>query len=182
VDLSHVEIELQFTPTKTSTPTMRAVVERAFSDAQLPIARWTVPWGEDHDPAEFGSRWADPHLDVCFVGPPLDDGYRTGTLTAAFGPRLGIALSAIRDELPELPLGIVECRSPRRALGTPSRLGGRETRLAYDRMPANGLGPGHTWIWDEDAAAWCELVVVTRKHRRPGAPYEIATELELPTD
>jgi hypothetical protein len=183
VDLSHVEIELQFTPTKTSTPEMRAVVERAFADAQLCVANWTVPWGEHHDPAKSGMQWAQPSLDVCFVSPPLDDCSRTGALTAAFGPNLGIALAAIRDALPELPLGIVECRqNPRRALATGPRLDGPATRRALDRVPLDGLGTGTTWIWDEDADAWCELVTFTRKARRPGAPYEIGTARKLPSD
>jgi hypothetical protein len=178
--VTEVEVELQFTPTKTATPVMRDVVERAFADAQVPITRWTVPWGEDLGTTEaLGLRWADPTLDVRLVRAPLDADHRTGALTAALCPGLGIALSTIRQELPDLPLGIVERASPRLALGVPTRLDARGVRRAFDRLPAEGLGPGPAWIWDEPADAWCELAISFAK-RAPGGPFQIETKVERP--
>jgi hypothetical protein len=163
VDLTDVEVELQFTPTKTATPAIHEIVERAFADAGVHIARWTVPWGEDLGHVEaLGMTWAHPSLYVRLVSTTPDDDYRTGMLTAALGLPLVRAIAAIGRAAPELPVTIEERVGHAKHFLSYGRDDEVRMKLALALLPEAGLGPGHAWIWRDDRDRWCEVVVAPR--------------------
>jgi hypothetical protein len=178
-----VTVELQFTPTRTATSVHRSTVETAFLEAGIPVARWTVPAGED----EFASLhpqvpFADPTLGVHLV--VADAGaasYATGMATFTVLPALGRACSVIRAAIPDLPMGIDErVGNERRHLAFRPADDSAAIVRSFEGFPRKGLGPASIWFWSSDEDRWAELVITRQRDATPGSPWHVTASERSP--
>ncbi len=97
-------VALSYTPWPTATPALRATVASAFARAGLPHLRETTARGEIGLLAP-GLTWAPTSLSVCLVVEAADANRELAADTPLWS-RLRAACSAVRDAIPDLPLGL----------------------------------------------------------------------------
>ena len=161
------EIELLFTPWRTSTQATRDACTAAFRDAGLEVARVGTQPGGDVSPrkgVELASTTLDVELSIDGPGSPH---------VRAMLERLSSALCQVRESLPDLPFGVT--------FGWPTLTNASERRLLAFRVwdlpdeirkgfaaliarplllggTVEGWGGEKTtasvWGWDRDSECW----------------------------
>jgi hypothetical protein len=152
-DQSGIQIAVEFTPTITTPPSLRQIVNNAFISEGVQVEDFVRPAFQldaQREPSDF--KWGSPTLTVHVISDqPVDE------IVRKVGVPIGIALASVRRKVSNLPVGvIVEPTDARLSLSWRHDDSPEEITRALERLPQD-LAARSVIGWDREQGVWVDL-------------------------
>jgi hypothetical protein len=147
-----VQIQLQFTPTITSTLEQKEAVDAVLARRPFPDYVWTKASGEEREPPH--TRWAKASFGIRVIDP---DRLAQEAL-ADVAPLVGDALADLRRDHPELGGNLrVDGSDGSLFMAVRQQDSPEQLSAAYQALPTATVSSPGAYGWDSDRQAWFRL-------------------------